>query len=316
MLKKGFSTILIVVIVLVVIAGGTLAWQYWPEAEEKNCTKEGEIECNVMGCTPCCGELEDRDVLTPVNISGEVVCVEEMTQQRCVNCGDGVCGIGEDWCICSEDCEKPDIVELPEVTVDYSEADNFEIADCRTGYLDKIGETDDILLYHINKENQYKVFWCNLQTNQEMELELLGHSESVNVKLSLSPNGDYITKTTWASAVALPKIELMSFDNTNELIVLAEGKKDSFMEIIWSDDSSRIAYWTADRNARPPSFSVYYLADITGAEPRLVKIYNDMTAQGFVNLKQLISSENKLYLERTRIMNGAPAVWEQDIIEL
>ncbi len=31
MFKKGFSTILIIVIVLVVIAGGVLAWQYWPE---------------------------------------------------------------------------------------------------------------------------------------------------------------------------------------------------------------------------------------------------------------------------------------------
>ncbi len=108
MFKKGFSTILIVVIVLVVVAGGVLAWQYWPEKNltEESCTTEGGIECNVMGCKPCCEPLEDRVVLTAVNIAGEVTCVEEMTQQVCVNCGDGICGIGENWCICPEDCKK------------------------------------------------------------------------------------------------------------------------------------------------------------------------------------------------------------------
>ena len=35
MFKKGFSTISIIVIVLVVIAGGVLTWQYWPESTEQ-----------------------------------------------------------------------------------------------------------------------------------------------------------------------------------------------------------------------------------------------------------------------------------------
>lgn len=115
MFKKGFSTILIVVIVLVVIAGGVLTWQYWPVQQvtiEEDCTEEGGIECNVLGCNPCCGSLEDRDVLTIVDMSGELTCVEEMAQQICVNCGDGICGIGEDWCICPEDCEEPNDIDI------------------------------------------------------------------------------------------------------------------------------------------------------------------------------------------------------------
>ena len=40
MFKKGFSTILIVVIVLVVIAGGILVWQFWPESAEQGLTTE------------------------------------------------------------------------------------------------------------------------------------------------------------------------------------------------------------------------------------------------------------------------------------
>jgi len=36
----------------------------------------------------------------------------------------------------------------------------------------------------------------------------------------------------------------------------------------------------------------------------------------FINLKKLVLSENKLYLERTKIMDGMPPVWEQDIIGL
>ncbi len=44
MFKKGFSTILIVVIVLVVIAGGTLAWQYWPEPVEQDQQETEQVE--------------------------------------------------------------------------------------------------------------------------------------------------------------------------------------------------------------------------------------------------------------------------------
>ncbi len=146
---------------------------------------------------------------------------------------------------------------------------------------------------------------------------MLGHLNNTNVELSLSPNGEYIIKTSCSSPSALPKIELMSFDNINNLTTLAEGEKDSFIQMIWSDDSSKIACWVVNRGFTSyPSFKVYYLVNITGAEPELVKTYNDMTNQGFINLEKLISSENKLYLERTKIINGETPFWEQDIIEL
>ena len=35
MFKKGFSKILIIVVTLVIIAGGVLTWQYWPEFADK-----------------------------------------------------------------------------------------------------------------------------------------------------------------------------------------------------------------------------------------------------------------------------------------
>jgi len=42
--QKGFSTILVVAIALMVIAGGVLAWQYWPEQVEQEAIVEQEIE--------------------------------------------------------------------------------------------------------------------------------------------------------------------------------------------------------------------------------------------------------------------------------
>jgi len=42
MLQKGFSTILVVAIVLVVIVGGMVIWQYWPEHVEQEAIVEQE----------------------------------------------------------------------------------------------------------------------------------------------------------------------------------------------------------------------------------------------------------------------------------
>ncbi len=80
---------------------------------EVGCTKEGKIKCDAMGCKDCCEGLGWRYVRTPMkNINNEVVCIEEMTQQICVNCGNGICGDGESWCVCPEDCEKPETNNL------------------------------------------------------------------------------------------------------------------------------------------------------------------------------------------------------------
>ncbi|HOI97360.1 MAG TPA: hypothetical protein PLA19_02540 [Candidatus Pacearchaeota archaeon] len=188
---------------------------------------------------------------------------------------------------------------------------------CRTKYLDKLGEAGNILIYQTANYGNYKVYKCDLQTNTEIELKLLGYTDDINVVIDLSPNGKYLTKTSFSSKTQLPKIELMSLDDTDKLTVLARGEEDLHMKMIWSDDSARIAYWTCPReiSAYPP-FKLYYLANIIGAEPKLIRTYNDMTHQGAINLKKLVSSENKLYLETAKITDGAPAHWRQEIIEL
>jgi len=79
------------------------------------CAKEGESRCGPCGCRSCCGDLISRDSKHPFRSSeGEVVCKENMKSYVCVDCGNDVCGKGEDWCICPEDCPKPNPVDLEE----------------------------------------------------------------------------------------------------------------------------------------------------------------------------------------------------------
>jgi hypothetical protein len=79
----------------------------------QECAKEGGNLCSPCGCTNCCSELVARDVTHPYrNKNDEIVCLENMTAYICVKCGDGICGKGEDWCICPEDCSKPNPEDL------------------------------------------------------------------------------------------------------------------------------------------------------------------------------------------------------------
>jgi len=80
----------------------------------KECVKEGEGRCSPCGCRNCCSGLVSRESVHPYRneTTNEVVCLENMTAYVCVECGDGICGQGEDWCICPEDCEKPDPSDL------------------------------------------------------------------------------------------------------------------------------------------------------------------------------------------------------------
>ncbi len=79
----------------------------------KECAGEGGVFCTVCGCRNCCSGLVSRYVTHPMrNKANEVVCVENMTVARCVKCGDGICGESEDWCICPEDCNKPNSEDL------------------------------------------------------------------------------------------------------------------------------------------------------------------------------------------------------------
>jgi hypothetical protein len=79
----------------------------------KECATEGEYPCGPCGCTNCCPGLVERYVTHPYRSkNNEVVCLEDITTKICVKCGDGICGKGEDWCICPEDCSKPDPINL------------------------------------------------------------------------------------------------------------------------------------------------------------------------------------------------------------
>jgi len=61
MFKKGFSTILIVVIVLAVIAGGVLTWQHWQkDSEEKSQSETINIIANYMGSSRIKVHDDDR----------------------------------------------------------------------------------------------------------------------------------------------------------------------------------------------------------------------------------------------------------------
>lgn len=74
----------------------------------KECVIEGGYPCGPCGCADCCAGLVKRYVIHPYRSeSNEIVCLENMTAYICVKCGDGICGTGEDWCICPEDCSKP-----------------------------------------------------------------------------------------------------------------------------------------------------------------------------------------------------------------
>jgi hypothetical protein len=83
------------------------------EKWRKECAKEGEIRCGPCGCRNCCSGLVSRDVTHPYRTENNgVICLENMTAYICVKCGDGICGKGEDWCICPEDCPKPNPEDL------------------------------------------------------------------------------------------------------------------------------------------------------------------------------------------------------------
>jgi ASC-1-like (ASCH) protein len=83
------------------------------EKWRKECAEEGDSRCGPCDCKSCCSGLVKRDVTYPYrNKNNEVFCLEEMTAYTCVKCGDKLCGKGEDWCICPEDCSKPNPEDL------------------------------------------------------------------------------------------------------------------------------------------------------------------------------------------------------------
>ena len=71
----------------------------------------------VPGSVPaqCCPGLQMRfgrvlgtDVPPSLNPQGDECFAEIFTPYFCVACGDGICGAGENFCRCPEDCSRPD----------------------------------------------------------------------------------------------------------------------------------------------------------------------------------------------------------------
>ncbi|MFH1643163.1 MAG: hypothetical protein ABH967_00800 [Patescibacteria group bacterium] len=191
----------------------------------------------------------------------------------------------------------------------------------------EIGATSEFVIYKKSEwigdiENlymlkNYRIFKLDLQTEKETELKLLNYSFDVNADFYLSPNGKYIARTLYSKGPM--KLELLSLNNTEELITLVEEDEDVSITMLWSDDSSKIAYWTVSHESPSWSFTEVfkiYLIDMnkTPITSSLIKVYDDMHIQGAIKLEKFISSERKLYLKRTKIANGAPPVWEGEII--
>lgn len=72
--------------------------------EEENCKSEGEIYTDMANeeLSVCCGELQ-KVIPRSELVDGE--CESFSGEAICINCGDGVCGEGENQCICPEDCD-------------------------------------------------------------------------------------------------------------------------------------------------------------------------------------------------------------------
>jgi len=77
------------------------------------CIKEGKtFDKMKKPDAVCCEGLTKLDMAWPEEQVGrEDACIATETwEQTCTNCGDGECGKGENWCICPEDCPKPEEV--------------------------------------------------------------------------------------------------------------------------------------------------------------------------------------------------------------
>ena len=185
--------------------------------------------------------------------------------------------------------------------------------------VEKIGETEKFVIYQKSEWDgqvkNYRIFKLDFQTGEEIELRVLNYSFERNAEFYLSPDGKYVARTLWYGRPG--KIELLSLDNIEKLTTLVEEGEEVLIKMIWADDSSKIAYWTVNRGAGeyPPPFKIH-LIDLEKTLPTvsLIKVYNDMSQQGTIQFENLVSSERKLYLKRAKITNGAPPLWEEEVI--
>ena len=75
----------------------------------KKCIEEGK-QGNVFINEKCCPGLTQSPLYTLVSSAGECIALPG-GDFICTKCGDGICGKGEDNCVCPEDCKKTCIAE-------------------------------------------------------------------------------------------------------------------------------------------------------------------------------------------------------------
>ena len=69
--------------------------------DDKECVGLGEIGDAATPIAGCCGDLDKIDLVVPDPDGGDC---EDASGFVCVKCEDGVCGLGENFCICPDDC--------------------------------------------------------------------------------------------------------------------------------------------------------------------------------------------------------------------
>lgn len=173
-----------------------------------------------------------------------------------------------------------------------------------------IGETNDFVIYQKNLSDldqvKYVVRKFDYTTLEDIELIPLAYDGWTNSWFKLSPDGKYILRM--GNSDSEQKLQILSLDNPTVIkdVVVLDPKNTSMHSVIWSDDSSMIAYSTSARvsaDTWDAIFKVYLLKlNEPNTKSTLLKSYEDMTVQGLLRFTKL-TSDGKLHLERARATN-------------
>jgi hypothetical protein len=87
---KKVIIIFVVVLALVLVA-------FFILDKDESCQKEGE-----WGIEGCCVGLVEAPCMEMID--GD--CIEADCGHICIECGNGECGLGENYCNCSQDCSE------------------------------------------------------------------------------------------------------------------------------------------------------------------------------------------------------------------
>lgn len=116
-MKKTASRYIIPIIIgLVVLCVCSVAGGYWlltlntaettgEVVKEGFCIDEGQVLQVLDGNEyVCCTGLNPVSFTHPVTDDPSGCSLSMENTKICINCGDGICGVGEDHCICPADC--------------------------------------------------------------------------------------------------------------------------------------------------------------------------------------------------------------------